>query len=132
MPPSLTLYLEGPLAREALATLAQATGIKAQELPPSEAPTRDDLLSMTANLLEVTFAVGFVAEKLWAWYQHFRQKDSSARLTCVSRSDGASLLTRTIVRGRAHTRGGNEEKEGGDNANVCIHTLTLQHLLCRP
>lgn len=92
MPPSLTLYLEGPLAREALATLAQATGIKAQELPPSEAPTRDDLLSMTANLLEVTFAVGFVAEKLWAWYQHFRQKDSSARLTCVIEAPDGSRL----------------------------------------
>lgn len=92
MPPSLTLYLEGPLAREALATLAPATGIKAQELPPSEAPTRDDLLSLTANLLEITFAVGFVAEKLYVWYQQFRQGDTSTRLTCIIEAPDGSRL----------------------------------------
>lgn len=88
---TLSLYLQGPGADDALDDLLSDDAIRSRSLPPLETQSKDqDWLSLAANLLEIAFATGWAVQKLSAWWA--RQKEASPRLSCVIEGpDGTRL-----------------------------------------
>ncbi len=92
MEAKLTLFLEGPAADQALASLLALPGLTGEALPELDPPVRDsDWLSLAANLLQVASAP-LLARDLWQWFKSRRQRPGAATLSCVIEApDGTRL-----------------------------------------